>query len=107
MPVRRIALVAKAQVVDELLGIGRGGVEGREQVERLADRDPIRELAFLELHTDEGPQDLPVRTWIVPEDVDRARVGCAKTGDRLDRRGLTGTVGSEDPEDLAFLDGER
>ena len=34
-------------------------------------------------------------------------VGRAEAGDRLDGRGLAGTVGSEDAEDLAFLDGER
>src|SRR4051794_11984521 len=44
---------------------------------------------------------------VEPQDADRPGVGPPEAGDRFDGRGLAGAVGAEDPEDLAFLDGER
>ena len=107
VPVGRVALVVEPEVVDQLARIGRVSVERGEQVERLADGDPVGQLALLELDADEGPQSVAVPPGIEPEHADRAGVGRPQTGDRLDGRGLAGAVRSEDAEDLALLDGER
>jgi len=42
-----------------------------------------------------------------PEQAHAATVGLAEPLDHLQRRGLGGAVGAEDPEELALLDGDR
>ena len=100
-------LSSSPRSLDQLARVGRLLVERGEQLERLADGDPVGQLALLELDADEAPESLAVPPGIEPEDADRARVGRPETGDRLDGRGLAGAVRAEDAEDLALLDGER
>ena len=88
-------------------GVLRVRVERREQLERLADRHAIGQLALLELDAHDLPQAIAIVLGIEPQDADRAAIGLAQAGDRLDRGGLAGAIGAEDAEDLALLDGER
>ena len=104
--VRRVALLAETQLIDQRAWIGRIVVERREQLEGLADGHPVGQLALLELDADEAAQALAVPAGIEAQDPDRAGVGRPQTGDRLDGGRLAGAVRSEDAEDLALLDGE-
>ena len=91
----------------QLARVGRRAVEGREQVERLADAQPVGQLGLLELRAEELAQRGGVRRGVVPEDADGPAVALPEPLDALDGGGLAGAVGAEDPEDLALLDGER
>ena len=82
-------------------------VERREQLDGLGDGHPLGQLALLELDADDRSQLISILLWVEPEDADRAAVGLAQAGDRLDGRRLAGAVRPEDAEDLALLDGER
>ncbi len=95
------------EVVDERLGVGWVRVERGEQLERLADRHAIGQLALLELDAHDLPQAITIVLGIKPQDADRAAIGLAQAGDRLDGRGLAGAIRAEDAEDLALFHGER
>ena len=107
LPVLRVALLGQPEVLDEGIGIGRVGVERREQLDGLGDRHALGQLALLELDADDRSQAITILLGIEPEDADRPAVGLAQAGDRLDGRRLAGAVRAEDAEDLALLDGER
>ena len=92
VPVVRVALLGQPEVVDQRPRIGRIRVERREQLEGLADGHAVGQLALLELDADERPETIAIPSGVEPEDADRAAVGRAQTGDRLDGRRLAGAV---------------
>jgi hypothetical protein len=64
-------------------------------------------LALLELYADRAAQRVVVVRRVQAEHADPAAVRGTQTHHALHRGGFAGAVGSEYPEDLARLDGER
>src|SRR5262249_42751225 len=87
--------------------VRRLGVERGVQVEGLAYRHLLGELALLELDAHEPAQLRPVPARVQPEYADPPGIGPAQPLDTLDGRGLARPVRPEDPEDLALVDAER
>ena len=81
-------------------------VEGAEQVQRLPHPDPFRQRRLLQLHADPFRQSGPITDRVHSQDRDAAAVRRAQADHALDRGGLAGAVGADDPEDLALVDGE-
>src|SRR5690625_5372165 len=59
------------------------------------------EVALLQLHPEDLPQLRAVTGGVQPHHRQAATVGPAQSGDHLDRGGLAGAVGAQDPEGLA------
>jgi hypothetical protein len=98
-------LVAETELAGQLGPVGRVRVEGGVQVERLAYRHLLRQLALLELHTHQAAE-LRI-AGRAAEHVDAAAVRAAQAGDGFHCGGLTGAVRAEDAEDLTALHRER
>src|SRR5215467_4056451 len=102
-----VLLARQPEPVQQLRPRGRVPVERAVQLERLADPQPVRQLALLQLHAEHLAQLGAVPARVKPEHADRPGAGDPEPGYALDRGGLPGPVRAEDPEDLPGLDGER
>ncbi len=76
------------------------GLEGREEPQRLADPQALRQRGLLELGADVLAEGRRLVDRVEAEHVDAAGVGRAQALDALDAGRLPGTVGPEKPEDL-------
>ena len=84
--------------VDDVAG------EPGEQLQRLADAQPVGQRRGLQLRADERAQPGAVARRVEAEHVDAARVAAAQALDDLDRGRLAGAVAPGDAEDLARAD---
>ncbi len=94
-------------LLGELVEGSGGGVQQREQPQRLADPEAIRERGMLKLRPDVAAEPVAGHGGIEAQDGGRPRIGAPKSLEDLDRRRLPGAVGAEEPEQLAPPDGER
>jgi hypothetical protein len=83
-----------------------GPVELRERVDLLLRGEELEERRRLELHAEAAGQLGGVRPRGPPEEAHGPGVGLAQALDDLEGRGLPGSVGAEDPEELAAFDAE-
>ena len=98
--------VGQAEAFGQRAPVGRTGIEGRVQLQCLADGQFGLQFALLELGAQDPAGGLVVGDRVEAGDSDPARVGHPQALDALDGGGLSGAVRAEDPEDLALLDGE-
>lgn len=98
--------ISQTDEFHELTPVGGVPVEGAVQVEDLGNGDPVGELTLLELHPEHLVDLVLVCARVEPQDLHGAHVRVTQPGDALDGRGLTGTVGTDDPEDLAGRHGQ-
>lgn len=90
--------------LEELVRRTRVGIEAAVEVEELLDGQGAVQIGLLELHAEHLPEPRAVASRVEAEDPDASGVGRAEPRDHLDRRGLPGPVGAEDPEGLPHLD---
>src|SRR5690606_20945897 len=99
--------VGDAQRLQQLLRIGRVGVERGEQLHRLTHPQLVRQLALLQLSAELACHTRAIGTRVHSEHRHLPPVRHPQAFDALDGGRLARAVGAEDAEDLALLDGER
>ena len=77
-----------------------------EQVDCLGDPEPVGQPGALQLAADLLSQPVGVPDRVQAQHPDLTRVLAPQPLEDLDRRGLAGTVGADETEDLAVMDGE-
>jgi hypothetical protein len=82
------------------------GPRGAEQFERLGHPQPVRQRRVLELAADQRPQFAGLRDRVVTEHPQDPGVRLTQPLDAFDRRGLPGTVGADQPDNLSGGDVE-
>jgi hypothetical protein len=98
---------AKAKAVQERRAVSGCGIERAVQADGLGNCQLGRQRAFLQLPAKQPTQFPAVALGIQPEHPDGATVRDAPALDALGNGRLAGTVGANDPEDLAVLNVER
>ncbi len=91
--------VAEAEPLEQQVGVP--GPASGEELDGLADAQPVGQARALELAADERPELLGVAQRLQPEHLDRAAVRPAQSLDALDGGGLAGAVGADQPDDLS------
>ncbi|MNT03907.1 hypothetical protein D3C72_1384640 [compost metagenome] len=86
--------------------VARQAEIARLQPQRLPNREKRIENQFLGHHAEHAARHAVVVHHIVPEHAHAARIGAVQAREDRDQRGLAGTVGTEQAEELAALDGE-
>ena len=103
-----VALFGKTELLEKTLALADGLlVERRPQVHRFPHLDAFLEMGLLELDTDAILQLIDVAKRIEAQDGNAAAVGSPNPLHAFHRRGFSGAVGPDQPEDLAVPDFER
>jgi len=97
-------LVGEAEGAEQA-GTGRGP-RSPEQLHRLRYPQPVGQGRGLQLAADHRAQPRTVHRRVEAEDLDGAAIGAPQALDAFDRRGLAGSVGTEQADDLALFDVE-
>jgi hypothetical protein len=107
-------LLAEPELFEQPRAVHAAAVQRGPQVHGLLDGDALLELRGLELDADAVLQRVDVADRVQAEHHDRPAVGPPQPFHALQRRGLAGAVGPDEPEDLAgfhleghFVDGHR
>src|SRR5258708_27002 len=101
-----VGFVLKLHEPQQLVGAASFRVVAAEEIERLARRDLVVETRGLQLHADQRANLVGVLVPVEPADRDLASIRLGETCDQCQGRGLSGTVGAEEAEDLAGTDRE-
>ena len=98
------ASVRQPELLQQQVAVGRPATG--EQVDCLGDPEPVRQPGALQLAADLLSHPVGVPDRVQAQHPDLTRVLAPQPLEDLDRRGLAGTVGADQTEDLAVMDGE-
>ena len=101
-----VELVGEFDHLDDLVDAPATGVRGAVEIEGLANGEFLVDTRLLQHNADAVAERSASLGGVDPEDGNPSAVATAVSLEDLDRGGLSGTVGTEDGEHLAGLDGK-
>ena len=81
-------------------------MKGGEEFQCLADTQSVRQCGILQLAADPSPNTVAGNRRVESEHLDRAAVAASETLQNLDRRGLAGSIGAQQSEQLTLMNVE-